>query len=675
MKKLLTTCLCVILLLGLSAPAFAAADTGFTDVPADSWFAPYVDICADEGLMSGVGGGRFDPAREVSYAECIQLTVQLDRRQKGLTGPLEDPPEGWGTWIVTDENGTVLFDHRDNTGWYSSADQDVFSFPEERVAPLIGKSGTLTVNGETFHGKFIAKTDQTRAGLLLQGLTGTQASSIWDGAYLAKKLQDLPVWARPALYYAQTAPLELAGLELSAAPATRYDFLCALEEVSGLHQMPEINPIDDLPDIPTDSTITYHHDGISTTYGSIGDFYRAGIVTGLDAYGSFCGGKTLSRAECAAMLARVLRPELRVKMDLAPYPYPGSCTLTKLGLTRDGWYHNTGNWHSPDTNEHPIDARLLRVSRQEGDTVDYDADGIMTLDGAWLLPVGRYGEIGDFGADGLAKTATTHYMGTAKYGVIDTFGKEVLPAVYSSVLLGGDGVILAAKERGGDYTALDRSGKVLGTLPASVDDGAREGLVPYRDEAGNIGYLDLTGAVVIPARYEQAGLFYEGLAAVWENETVGFIDKTGKTVIPFQYDPWLLGPYRFRDGAALVSLDGETVMIDASGREITRRYAYLGRRFSLDGLVYYRDENNTTGYVDTRGREYPFPEKAGDYQVMARSGGCYLVCWGIDCYNYMDETGAILSPRWFWEASPMNDEGQAIVLTDSGDYCRLEWKK
>lgn len=57
-----------------------------------------------------------------------------------------------------------------------------------------------------------------------------------------------------------------------------------------------INSITSLPD--TDS-------------GTVLAFYNAGILTGVDEYGTFDGEKSLTRAECAAMVSRIVRPELR----------------------------------------------------------------------------------------------------------------------------------------------------------------------------------------------------------------------------------------------------------------------------------------------------------------------------------------------------------------------------
>lgn len=49
------------------------------------------------------------------------------------------------------------------------------------------------------------------------------------------------------------------------------------------------------------------------------DFYRAGILTGTDSFGTFAGDRTLTRAEAAAMTARLVRPELRKHFTLSDY--------------------------------------------------------------------------------------------------------------------------------------------------------------------------------------------------------------------------------------------------------------------------------------------------------------------------------------------------------------------
>jgi hypothetical protein len=70
---------------------------------------------------------------------------------------------------------------------------------------------------------------------------------------------------------------------------------------------------------------------------------------------------------------------------------------------------------------------------------------------------------------------------------------------------------------------------------------------------GRIGFLDKNGEVVIPAKYNFAESFHEGLASVKLNGKYGFIDKTGKEIIPPKYDD----AGSFNEGLASVKLNGK----------------------------------------------------------------------------------------------------------------------
>ena len=67
--------------------------------------------------------------------------------------------------------------------------------------------------------------------------------------------------------------------------------------------------------------------------------------------------------------------------------------------------------------------------------------------------------------------------------------------------------------------------------------------------------------VVIPAIYDDAMDFSEGLAAVKLNDNYGFIDYSGNEVIPFKYD----FAYSFENGKAGVKLNGKWGTIDKQG--------------------------------------------------------------------------------------------------------------
>ena len=51
--------------------------TAFSDVPADAWYAGAVGTAYESGLVSGIGGGRFDPDREITRQEVMVIIYNM----------------------------------------------------------------------------------------------------------------------------------------------------------------------------------------------------------------------------------------------------------------------------------------------------------------------------------------------------------------------------------------------------------------------------------------------------------------------------------------------------------------------------------------------------------------------------------------------------------------------
>ena len=52
----------------------------FTDVSQREWYALWVDVAYNVGLVSGVGGGRFNPSGAITVAEALQLAATIESR-------------------------------------------------------------------------------------------------------------------------------------------------------------------------------------------------------------------------------------------------------------------------------------------------------------------------------------------------------------------------------------------------------------------------------------------------------------------------------------------------------------------------------------------------------------------------------------------------------------------
>jgi len=81
---------------------------------------------------------------------------------------------------------------------------------------------------------------------------------------------------------------------------------------------------------------------------------------------------------------------------------------------------------------------------------------------------------------------------------------------------------------------------------------------------GKSGFINARGELAIPAQYQYAYEFSEGVAAVQPDyQSCGFIDKSGKYVIEPKFQD--SDCYGFSEGLAHVQLDGKLGFIDHSG--------------------------------------------------------------------------------------------------------------
>ncbi len=70
---------------GSQFPLTRGRTPAFTDVKGRDWYALWVDLAYNTGIMSGTGNNAFEPGREVTVAEALQMAANMDSRYKGDT--------------------------------------------------------------------------------------------------------------------------------------------------------------------------------------------------------------------------------------------------------------------------------------------------------------------------------------------------------------------------------------------------------------------------------------------------------------------------------------------------------------------------------------------------------------------------------------------------------------
>lgn len=296
----------------------------FSDVPADAWYAPYVDVCVEAGLMQGVGEGRFAPEKTLSWQECAMLALRLHHMGQGGDGVFDPAPAEWNYYTLRTQADDLLV----SQGYLDSDGQgmDLHWIPlGSHITSGLGfdleteddkawgqemdrQSVTLTVNGVVYSGTFKLY-DQH----LFFSLSEDEYKDEY-GYYYDIPLDDPmalwvgETWYRDGWYYAQQNELGQGRLIFSSD--ARWAFASRMAEVTDL---PAINDIsaNAIPDLESQL-------GPADTL----ELYRAGVLTGVDGQGTFAPWSTMTRAEAAAICARILKPELRVRFTLPALQEP-----------------------------------------------------------------------------------------------------------------------------------------------------------------------------------------------------------------------------------------------------------------------------------------------------------------------------------------------------------------
>jgi hypothetical protein len=200
----------------------------------------------------------------------------------------------------------------------------------------------------------------------------------------------------------------------------------------------------------------------------------------------------------------------------------------------------------------------------------------------------------------------------------------------------------------------------------------------YKDKKG--GYIDKTGRLIIPFKFDGADDFSEGLAAVRIDGKSGYIDETGKFVI----SPPSLSGFPFSSGMALVVIREfekdhlhmhKLGYINRSGKLVFQRKEAWDSKslhiahkelFFSEGLVSV-EQNGKKGYVDKAGRQVISP-RYNNAQPFSESLAAVMI---KGQYGYIDRSGKMVIPPQFEDAEPFS-EGLALISFDSNQWSYID---
>lgn len=191
-RKLLSLVLALALCVSLLPAALAEgkADAAFSDVPAGSWYESGIELCAEKGIMIGMGDGTFAPDKTLTAAECLTLALRLYDLCRGGKGVIEKAPEDWDRITVTAADGTTVTGRPGQPFQYQGKGAKglttegiwfaVQAGQETLAQELNGMAATVTIHGKDYPATLSYSTrsyiDGTSENILFAAYTGDDSS-------------------------------------------------------------------------------------------------------------------------------------------------------------------------------------------------------------------------------------------------------------------------------------------------------------------------------------------------------------------------------------------------------------------------------------------------------------------------------------------------------------------
>jgi serine/threonine protein kinase len=212
-----------------------------------------------------------------------------------------------------------------------------------------------------------------------------------------------------------------------------------------------------------------------------------------------------------------------------------------------------------------------------------------------------------------------------------------------------------------------RADQAVGRLPSPARDHPEVAIPAQFDEAYSFaeglarimvedqyGYTNRVGDITIPVQFKEAYSFSDGLARVKINQSYGYINQTGDVVVPPQFTE----AYSFSEGLALVRIGTKYGYIGRQGNVVIPPQFDVAYSFS-EGLATVRVNSKGYGFIDPKGHLVIRPRPKAE----SFSGGFAAVSTVGKRFGYINKRDEMIIRPLFHRAYPFS-EGIALVEID-----------
>ncbi len=260
------------------------------------------------------------------------------------------------------------------------------------------------------------------------------------------------------------------------------------------------------------------------------------------------------------------------------------------------------------------------------------------------------------------KNGCPAYKKRGDFYVFKGFSEGLAPVV----ILGKSTGFFTQEEKWG---FIDTSGEIV--IPAKYEEVGyfSEGLASFKDPKGQSGYVNTKGEVVIEHSYDYAHAFSEGLAVVGManggyKAKFGFINKSGKLVIPLQYD----SASEYSEGLARVEKNNKWGFINKhNDLVVPMQYDYVGSYCHGFAIV---KKNDKLGYINRSGC-LTIPFEFDDTESFSEGYAAVMVGrkWG-----YINEKGIFVIEPKFDLAGQFTEGFAKVAVGDKMGYIDKQGK-
>lgn len=200
------------------------------------------------------------------------------------------------------------------------------------------------------------------------------------------------------------------------------------------------------------------------------------------------------------------------------------------------------------------------------------------------------------------KSGSTGSGTRGKWGYVDKTSVTIIPFQFDLAMPFSEG--LAYVCLGSDHGFIDKLGNMVFKVHSRWNRSFSDGFAGFMATNRKYGYIDKSGNQVVPAKFDNIGIFREGLAAVRVKNKWGYINTNGDFVIEPQFEDAPLPPRPFNEGLACVKSGELFGFIDKKGQMVIQSVFRIPCSFS-NGITGY----TKGGYINKKGKYIWRPDK------------------------------------------------------------------